>query len=79
VLTESKYRINVDSESVGIVVKKMKQKQNGVQTKMVTRGMINVNGLNLNDDDDDFTSNKIDLRQSMAKKKKQGGCCGGKK
>jgi hypothetical protein len=41
--------------------------------------MINVNGLNLHDDEDDFTSNKIDLRQSVAKKKNKGGCCGGKK
>jgi len=48
--------------------------------KVNQRGMLKVTGLNLEDDDTtDFTSNKIDLRQSVVKPKKKGGCCGGKK
>ncbi len=50
--------------------------------KMNIRGGMRVQGLNLEDDDTgDFTSSstKIDLRQSVAKPKKKGGCCGGKK
>ena len=60
---------------IGIVAHKLEQKANGAQTRMVTRGMIGVKGLDYMGEDGDFTTGKnIDLRSSMGQKKKKG-CC----
>lgn len=69
---------------IGIVAYKSKKKQNG---RKLAGGRSNpfgggLAGLDYDDDDnEDFTSgkDKFGLRASVAKKKKSGGCCGGKK
>jgi|DEB0MinimDraft_12_1074336.scaffolds.fasta_scaffold06343_2 hypothetical protein len=57
---------------IGIVTYRANSKQN--RKAVNTRGMLNVKGINIEDDE-----GGMDLRQSeYSKKPKKGGCCGGK-